>query len=140
MFTANKNNIKLGINNQNDILFNLGNAISGPPIIIGIKKLPNPPIKAGITMKNIITIACAVIILLYNWLFDIYCIPGAANSILINIDKEVPIKPENPAKIKYNIPISFALDDQNHLSNQGVIFGLVPKEISPKGYKGGKII
>jgi hypothetical protein len=61
---ANKNNKKLGGNNQNDILFNLGNAISGPPIINGIKKLPNPPINPGITIKNIITIACAVIILL----------------------------------------------------------------------------
>jgi hypothetical protein len=57
MFIANKNNAKLGGNNQNDILFNLGNAISGPPIIKGIRKLPNPPIKPGITIKNIITIA-----------------------------------------------------------------------------------
>jgi hypothetical protein len=48
------------------MLFNLGNAISGPPTINGNKKLPKPPIKAGITIKKIITIACAVIILLYN--------------------------------------------------------------------------
>jgi hypothetical protein len=60
------NNNKLGGNNQNDILFNLGNAISGPPTIKGNKKFPNPPIRAGITMKNIINMACAVIILLYN--------------------------------------------------------------------------
>jgi hypothetical protein len=51
------NNNKLGGNNQKDILFNLGNAISGPPINNGNKKLPNPPIKAGITIKKIITIA-----------------------------------------------------------------------------------
>jgi hypothetical protein len=63
---ANKNKSILGGNNQYDILFNRGYAISGPPIITGIKKLPKPPIKAGITIKNIITIACAVIILLYN--------------------------------------------------------------------------
>jgi hypothetical protein len=63
---ANKNKIKLGGNNQKLTLFNLGKAISGPPINKGNKKLPNPPINAGITIKNIITIACAVIILLYN--------------------------------------------------------------------------
>jgi hypothetical protein len=54
---ANKNSIKLGGNSQKLILFNLGNAISGPPIIKGNKKLPNPPIIAGITIKNIISIA-----------------------------------------------------------------------------------
>jgi hypothetical protein len=32
------------------MLFNLGNAISGPPTIKGIKKFPNPPIKAGIRL------------------------------------------------------------------------------------------
>jgi hypothetical protein len=36
------------------MLFNLGKAISGPPTIRGIKKLPNPPINAGITIKKII--------------------------------------------------------------------------------------
>jgi hypothetical protein len=40
--------------NQNDKLFNLGNAISGAPIRIGINQLPNPLIKTGITKKNII--------------------------------------------------------------------------------------
>jgi hypothetical protein len=39
------------------MLFNLGKAISGPPTSKGNKKLPNPPIIAGITMKNIINIA-----------------------------------------------------------------------------------
>ena len=38
--------------------------MSGPPTIKGIKKFPKPPIKAGITIKNIIKIACAVITLL----------------------------------------------------------------------------
>jgi hypothetical protein len=66
IIAANKNKIKLGINNQKLILFNLGNAISGPPTIKGNRKLPNPPIIAGITIKNIIKIACAVIMLLYN--------------------------------------------------------------------------
>jgi len=54
---ANKNSIKLGGNSQKLILFNLGNAISGPPTNKGNRKLPNPPIIAGITIKNIISIA-----------------------------------------------------------------------------------
>ena len=41
-------------NNQNEILFILGKAMSGAPIIIGTNQLPNPPIIAGITMKKII--------------------------------------------------------------------------------------
>ena len=40
--------------NQNEILFILGKAISGAPIMIGTNQLPNPPIIAGITMKKII--------------------------------------------------------------------------------------
>jgi hypothetical protein len=39
------------------MLLSLGNAISGPPTIKGNKKLPKPPINAGITIKKIITIA-----------------------------------------------------------------------------------
>jgi hypothetical protein len=66
MQAENINNNKLGGNNQKLILFSLGNAISGPPTIKGIKKLPKPPISAGITMKKIINKACAVTILLYN--------------------------------------------------------------------------
>jgi hypothetical protein len=91
-------------------------AISGPPTNNGSKKLPKPPINAGITMKNIINKAWAVIILLYNWLSDIYWTPGPLNSILINTENAVPINPENNAKIKYKVPISLAFVDQNHLS------------------------
>jgi hypothetical protein len=47
-----------------------------------------------------------------------YCTPGPDNSSLINTEKAVPINPENKAKIKYNVPISFAFDDKNHLSTQ----------------------
>lgn len=46
----NTNNSKLGTNNQKLILFSLGNAMSGPPTNNGNKKLPNPPIKAGIQL------------------------------------------------------------------------------------------
>jgi hypothetical protein len=36
------------------MLFNLGNAISQAPIIIGTNQLPKPPIAVGITKKKII--------------------------------------------------------------------------------------
>jgi len=57
----NNNNVNDGGINQKLILFIRGNAISGAPIKIGTKKLPKPPIKIGITIKNIIKNACAVI-------------------------------------------------------------------------------
>jgi len=56
--------IKAGGNNQKEILFNRGNAISGAPIINGTNQFPNPPIITGITKKKIITNAWAVTITL----------------------------------------------------------------------------
>lgn len=38
--------------------------MSGAPIISGTSQLPNPPIITGITIKKIITKACAVTITL----------------------------------------------------------------------------
>lgn len=61
----NKRRKRAGIKNQNLILFNRGKAISGAPIIKGTSQFPNPPIKAGITIKKIIIKACAVTITLY---------------------------------------------------------------------------
>ena len=55
---------KEGGRSQNLMLFNRGNAISGAPIHRGINQFPNPPIKTGITKKNIIIRACAVTITL----------------------------------------------------------------------------
>ena len=61
------NNKNDGGNNQKLILFILGNAISGLPIIKGKSKLPKLPIKVGITIKNIMTKAWDVTITLYKW-------------------------------------------------------------------------
>ena len=121
---ANINRIRLGGSNQKLMLFNLGNAMSGPPTSNGSKKFPNPPIIAGITMKKIINIACAVIILLYNWLSAMYCTPGPDNSSLIKTENAVPNKPEKRAKIRYNVPMSFALDDKNQRSHQREILDI----------------
>lgn len=53
-----------GGRSQKLMLFIRGNAMSGAPIIRGISQLPNPPIITGITIKKIITNACAVTITL----------------------------------------------------------------------------
>jgi hypothetical protein len=58
--------IRDGGSNQNLILFNRGNDISGHPIIIGISQFPNPPITIGIVIKKIIINAWIVTITLYN--------------------------------------------------------------------------
>ena len=73
------------------------------------------------TIKNIIIIAWAVIILLYNWLSAIYWTPGPDSSNLINTEKAVPTKPANNAYIKYKTPMSLAFDDKNHLSKNRLI-------------------
>lgn len=49
-----------GGRSQKLMLFIRGNAMSGAPIIRGTSQLPNPPIIIGITIKKIITNACAV--------------------------------------------------------------------------------
>jgi len=46
------------------------------------------------------------------------CTPGPLNSNLINTEKAVPNSPENNANIKYNVPMSLAFEDKNHLSVQ----------------------
>lgn len=57
-------NVSDGGSSQNLMLFIRGNAISGAPSISGTSQFPNPPIMIGITMKKIITKACAVTITL----------------------------------------------------------------------------
>jgi hypothetical protein len=53
-----------GGRSQKLMLFIRGKAISWAPIIRGTNQLPNPPIITGITMKKIMTKACAVTIVL----------------------------------------------------------------------------
>lgn len=115
-----------GINNQKLILFNLGNAISGAPTNIGITKLPKPPINAGITIKKIITNACAVIITLKTWWFPSRTAKAISlNSILISTESIVPISPAKNAKIKYKLPISLWLVENTQRRNIYPIFFLL---------------
>lgn len=55
---------KDGGRSQKLILFIRGKAMSGAPIIMGTSQFPKPPIINGITIKKIITKACAVTITL----------------------------------------------------------------------------
>jgi hypothetical protein len=58
------NKVSEGGKSQNLMLFIRGNAMSGAPNIRGTNQFPNPPIMIGITIKKIITNACAVTIIL----------------------------------------------------------------------------
>jgi hypothetical protein len=96
-----------GGNNQKLILFNLGNAISTLPIINGTNQFPNAPINTCITLKKIITNACAVTITLYKCESPPkYAFPGCDNYNLINTMNAVPTIPANTPNIKYKVPIS----------------------------------
>lgn len=55
---------KDGGRSQKLILFRRGNAMSGAPIIRGTSQFPKPPIIMGMTIKKIMTNACAVTITL----------------------------------------------------------------------------
>ena len=103
----NNNKSSAGGNSQKLKLFSLGNAISGAPNKIGTNQLPKPPIRAGITIKKIITNACAVTITLYSWQLPFKMVlPGVASSQRINMDNPAPIIPDKAAKSKYKVPIS----------------------------------
>jgi hypothetical protein len=52
--------VKEAGNSQKEMLFMRGNAISGAPIINGTIQLPNPPIIAGMIMKNTMIRPCPV--------------------------------------------------------------------------------
>jgi hypothetical protein len=59
--------VNAGISSQKLILFMRGNAMSGAPIMIGTNQLPNPPIMAGMTMKNTMIRPWAVISTFHRW-------------------------------------------------------------------------
>ena len=102
-----------GGSSQNLKLFNRGNAISGAPKVKGINQFPKPPIKIGITAKNIIRNAWAVTITLYICpLFK--KVPPCLNSRRIITLVEVPNIALQAPKIKYKVPISLWFVDQVH--------------------------
>lgn len=96
---------KEGIKSQNDKLFIRGKAISATPSISGINQLPKPPMEIGITIKKIITKACAVTITLYKCSSASQG-PTTPNSKRISKDKANPIKPAQIPNKKYKVPMS----------------------------------
>ncbi len=56
------------------MLFMRGKAMSGAPIMIGTKKLANPPITAGMTTKNTMIRPWAVVNTLYM------CLPASIDA------------------------------------------------------------
>ena len=105
-------NLNLGGSSQNLMLLSRGNAISGAPIIKGTNQFPNPPIKIGITVKKIITNAWLVTITLYACLLPKrgpLCLSSSRIKILI----AVPVSPHPAPKIKYRVPISLWLVENN---------------------------
>lgn len=82
-------NSRAGGSSQNLMLLSRGKAMSGTPNMSGISQFPKPPIITGITIKKIITNACAVTITLYNWSFPV-SLPGCLNSARISDLKPLP--------------------------------------------------
>lgn len=79
--------------------------MSGAPIINGTNQFPNPPIIIGITMKKIMTKACAVTTTLYSWSSSIN-LPECDNSLRITNLNPLPNNALQPPKMKYNVPMS----------------------------------
>lgn len=79
--------------------------MSGLPNIRGTSQLPKPPIIIGMTMKKIITKACAVTMTLYNWSSPIR-LPGDLSSERTITLIEVPTTLDQAPKMKYKVPIS----------------------------------
>jgi hypothetical protein len=91
---------------QNEMLFMRGKAMSGAPIMSGTIQLPNPPIIAGITMKNTMMRPCAATNTLNTSGSLKICMPGFINSSRMAIDRTPPITPPVMAKIRYIVPMS----------------------------------
>ena len=104
----NTRRISEGGSNQNLMLFNRGNAMSGAASIRGTNQFPNPPIITGITRKKIIKKACAVTIVLYNWSLP-KNLPGCPSSVRISSLIDVPSIPDQIPKIRYRVPMSLWL-------------------------------
>lgn len=71
------------------------------------------------------------------------CTPGPDSSNLIRTENAVPISPDNRAKIRYKVPMSFAFDDKNHLSNHNdmllLLFFVLDVKLL-KGFEGEELL
>ena len=83
-----------------------GNAMSGAPIMSGTNQLPNPPISAGMIMKNTMIRPCAVMKTLKVCALAKICMPGSCSSSRMPIDSKPPITPATMANVRYIVPMS----------------------------------
>ena len=94
---------------QKEMLFMRGKAMSGAPIISGTIQLPNPPMVAGMTMKNTMIRPCAVTKTLKTSGLPKICMPGSMSSARMPMDSRPPMMPPTMAKIRYIVPMSLWL-------------------------------
>ncbi len=103
--------MKAGTSSQKLMLFILGKAMSGAPIISGTNQLPKPPIIAGMTMKKTMIRPWAVISTFHRWLASSTLAPepaqlcrnwrpGSASSVRISPETPPPMIPATIAKIR----------------------------------------
>jgi len=108
----NKSNVSEGGRSQNLMLFIRGKAISGAPIIRGTSQFPKPPIMIGMTIKKIMTKACEVTKTLKIWSSP-RKLPRCPNSNRIRTLNAVPTIAAQKPKMKYKVPISLWLVENN---------------------------
>ena len=99
---------------QNEMLFMRGKAMSGAPIMSGTNQLPNPPIMAGITMKNTMMRPWPVTKTLNAWPSAKYWRPGSCSSMRITTDRKPPMTPAAMANRRYIVPMSLWLVEFSH--------------------------
>jgi len=85
-------------------LFNLGSAMSGAPIIMGMSQFAKP-VQAGMTAPKIITSACMVVMLLKNC-GSTHCRPGWKSSSRMTMAMAPPIKNMINENTRYIVPMS----------------------------------
>ena len=108
-----------GRQSQKEMLFRRGKAMSGAPIISGTIQLPNPPMMAGMTMKNTMISPCAVTKTLNISGLPKICMPGSMSSMRMPIDSKPPTMPPIMAKIRYIVPMSLWLVENEPAPNDG---------------------
>jgi hypothetical protein len=104
---------RAGGRSQNLMLFIRGKAISGAASMSGTSQFPKPPIRTGITRKKIISTPWAVTIVLYSWSVPSRE-PGWPSSARMRRLIEVPRRPDQIPSMKYIVPISLWLVENNH--------------------------
>ncbi len=109
--------VKAAATSQKEMLFRRGKAMSGAPIISGTIQLPNPPMVAGMTVKNTMIRPWAVTKTLNISGLPKICMPGCMSSSRMPMDSSPPTIPPTIAKVRYNVPMSLWLVEKSQRRN-----------------------